>query len=46
MFNGDVVKNAQLYKGDFPANFGGLCKAPKKVCVQASLTQTFSDALR
>ena len=23
MFNGDVVKNAQLYKGDFPANFGG-----------------------
>ena len=23
MFNGDVVKNVQLYKGDFPANFGG-----------------------
>ena len=23
MFNGDVVKNAQLYKGDFPTNFGG-----------------------
>ena len=23
MFNGDVVKNAQLYKGDFPSNFGG-----------------------
>ena len=23
MFNGDVVKSAQLYKGDFPANFGG-----------------------
>ena len=23
MFNGDAVKNAQLYKGDFPANFGG-----------------------
>ena len=23
MFNGDVVKNAQLYKGDFPARFGG-----------------------
>ena len=23
MFNGDAVKNAQLYKGDFPASFGG-----------------------
>ena len=23
MFNGDAVKNAQLYKGDFPATFGG-----------------------
>ena len=22
MFNGDVVKNAQLYKGDFPAQYG------------------------
>lgn len=22
MFNGDVVKNAQLYKGDFPAKYG------------------------
>ena len=23
MFNGDAVKNAHLYKGDFPASFGG-----------------------
>ena len=23
MFNGDAVKNADLYKGDFPAQFGG-----------------------
>ena len=23
MFNSDAVKNAQLYKGDFPVNFGG-----------------------
>jgi outer membrane receptor for ferrienterochelin and colicin len=23
MFNGDAVKTAQLYKGDFPASFGG-----------------------
>ena len=23
MFNGDAVKNAQLYKGDFPAMYGG-----------------------
>ena len=23
MFNGDAVKNAYLYKGDFPASFGG-----------------------
>ncbi|MBO4571060.1 MAG: TonB-dependent receptor [Bacteroidales bacterium] len=23
MFNGDAVKNAHLYKGDFPATFGG-----------------------
>lgn len=23
MFNGDVIKNAQLYKGDFPAKYGG-----------------------
>ena len=41
MFNGDAVKNADLYKGDFPARFGGRLASVLEVTTRDGNTNHF-----